>query len=61
MISIFLLTHEIQVCFENIVGSFAKELVMVIFNLFNVPVLQKEFIELIMSKQFDLSMRKIGK
>ena len=39
-------------------GSFAKELVIVIFNLFNVPVLQKEFI---MSKQFDLFMRKIAK
>ena len=37
-------------------GSFAKELVIVIFNLFNVPVLEKEFI---MLEQFDLSMRKI--
>ena len=34
--------------------SFTKEIVIVIFNWFNVPVLQKEFI---MSKQFDLSMR----
>ena len=39
-------------------GSFAKELVSVIFNLFNVPVLQKEFI---MSKQFNIPMRKIVK
>ena len=42
--------------FKILWGSFAKELVIAILNFFNVPVLQKEFI---MSKQFDLSMRKI--
>ena len=52
-----MLTHKIQACFENIIGSFAKEIVIVIFNFFNVAVLQKES----MSKQFDLPMCKIVK
>ena len=39
-------------------GSFTKELIIVIFNLFNIQVLQKESV---MLKQFDLSMGKIVK
>ena len=39
-------------------AKISRPKVIVIFNLFNVPVLQQEFI---VSKQFDVSMRKIVK